>query len=164
MLTLSGSPVNVIIQEASVQAGAGGFGYLEFALIGVPLVIATVVVCALLGQRLLYKGVADPACADRHGDDDQGRPISANSGSPNPPAPACTDASWTMTLTGLPDSVGDAPALQANASGTRIRDGRIRARRATATVTGSSAAAAPLTVITALTTAARPVTVSRMRV
>ena len=53
LLTLSGSPVNVIVQEASVHAGAGGFGYLEFALIGLPLVIVTVAVCALLGQRLL---------------------------------------------------------------------------------------------------------------
>ena len=50
MLTLAGSPVNVIIQEASVQAGGGGFGYLEFALIGIPLVLATVLVCALLGD------------------------------------------------------------------------------------------------------------------
>ena len=38
---------------ASVQAGGGGFGYLEFALIGVPLVLATMLVCALLGARLL---------------------------------------------------------------------------------------------------------------
>lgn len=53
MLTLTGSPVNVIIQEASVQAGGSGFGYLEFALIGVPLVLATMLVCALLGPRLL---------------------------------------------------------------------------------------------------------------
>lgn len=53
LLTLSGSPVNVIVQEASVQAGAGGFGYLEFALIGVPLVVVTMAVCALGGRRLL---------------------------------------------------------------------------------------------------------------
>jgi di/tricarboxylate transporter len=53
LLTLSGSPVNVIVQDASKQAGAGGFGYLEFALIGVPLVVVTMTICVVLGPRLL---------------------------------------------------------------------------------------------------------------
>ncbi len=56
--------MNVIVEEASVHAGAGGFGYLEFALIGVPLVIATVVVCALLGRRLLPDRTPVDAPAD----------------------------------------------------------------------------------------------------
>ena len=38
MLALTGTPVNVIVSEAAADAGVGRFGYLEFALVGVPLV------------------------------------------------------------------------------------------------------------------------------
>lgn len=53
LLTLSGSPVNVIVSEASQQHGGPGFGYLEFAWIGVPLVAVTVLLAVTLGPRLL---------------------------------------------------------------------------------------------------------------
>jgi di/tricarboxylate transporter len=53
MLALTGSPVNVLVLEASLDAGAGGFGYVEFALAGVPLVIGCVAIALLLGPRLL---------------------------------------------------------------------------------------------------------------
>ncbi len=52
-LMLTGSPVNVLTVEASVDAGGGGFGYFEFALVGVPIVIGCVAIVVLFGQRLL---------------------------------------------------------------------------------------------------------------
>ena len=37
LLALTGTPVNVIVSDAADDAGAGGFGFFEFALVGVPL-------------------------------------------------------------------------------------------------------------------------------
>ena len=42
MLALTGTPVNVLVYEASLDAGAGGFGYFEFAYVGVFLLIGTI--------------------------------------------------------------------------------------------------------------------------
>jgi di/tricarboxylate transporter len=53
LLTLTGSPVNVIVSEAADDAGVGRFGYLEFALVGLPLVIGTIAIVVLFGERLL---------------------------------------------------------------------------------------------------------------
>jgi di/tricarboxylate transporter len=53
LLTLSGSPVNVIASEFSHDAGAGSFGYFSFALVGVPLVAGTIGFVVLFGERLL---------------------------------------------------------------------------------------------------------------
>lgn len=53
LLALTGTPVNIIVSEAAVDAGEEPFGYLEFAWVGVPLVIGTVVIIALFGKRLL---------------------------------------------------------------------------------------------------------------
>ncbi len=53
MLLLTGSPVNVVISEAAGDAGVGTFGFAEFALVGVPLVVGTVLVVMTFGQRLL---------------------------------------------------------------------------------------------------------------
>jgi di/tricarboxylate transporter len=53
LLTLSGSPVNVIASEFADDAGAGSFGYFSFALAGVPLVLGTIAVVVLFGERLL---------------------------------------------------------------------------------------------------------------
>jgi di/tricarboxylate transporter len=53
LLVLTGSPVNVLVAESSAAAGVGTIGFFDFALIGIPLVIATVAVLALLGDRLL---------------------------------------------------------------------------------------------------------------
>lgn len=59
-----------------------------------------------------------------------------------------------MTFTGLPESASSAPALAANAIGMSRRDGRSDVRRAASTATGRSAAAAPLGVTNAASTAA----------
>jgi di/tricarboxylate transporter len=53
LLTLSGSPVNVIASEFADDAGAGSFGYFSFALVGVPLVIGTIAIVVLFGERLV---------------------------------------------------------------------------------------------------------------
>lgn len=53
LLTLGGSPVNVIVYDASRENGGPGFGYFEFALVGVPLVLVTIAVAVLFGRRLL---------------------------------------------------------------------------------------------------------------
>jgi di/tricarboxylate transporter len=53
LLTLSGSPVNVVASEFADDAGAGGFGYFSFALVGLPLVACTLGIVLLFGERLL---------------------------------------------------------------------------------------------------------------
>jgi di/tricarboxylate transporter len=53
MLALTGTPVNVIVSDAADDAGAGRFGYFDFALIGLPLLAGTVAIVVLFGNRLL---------------------------------------------------------------------------------------------------------------
>jgi di/tricarboxylate transporter len=53
LLALTGSPVNVIVSEASIESGHGGFGFLSFALVGIPFVLGTVAIVVLVGDRLL---------------------------------------------------------------------------------------------------------------
>jgi len=52
-LALTGTPVNVLVSEAAYEAGTGTFGYFEFALVGVPLVVGTIIIAVFLGPRLL---------------------------------------------------------------------------------------------------------------
>ncbi len=52
-LVLTGSPKNVLISEAVFEAGYPAFGFFEFALAGIPLVIGTVIIVLLFGSRLL---------------------------------------------------------------------------------------------------------------
>jgi di/tricarboxylate transporter len=51
-LALTGSNVNLLVSEAAIPYG-GAFGFLEFALVGVPLLLGTIVVVTLVGDRLL---------------------------------------------------------------------------------------------------------------
>ncbi len=53
LLVLTGSPVSIIASETSKEAGAGGFAYLEFAIVGVPLLIGTIVIALMFGPGLL---------------------------------------------------------------------------------------------------------------
>ena len=64
LLALTGTPVNVIVSDAAADAGVGRFGFFEFALVGVPLVLGTIAIVALFGERLLP--IADRA-DDRSG-------------------------------------------------------------------------------------------------
>lgn len=53
MLALTGTPVNIIVSELAEESGGRGFGFFEFALAGLPLVIGTLAIILLLGKRLL---------------------------------------------------------------------------------------------------------------
>jgi di/tricarboxylate transporter len=53
LLALTGSPVNVIVSDAARDTAGGGFGYFEFALVGIPLVVGTIAIVALAGDRLV---------------------------------------------------------------------------------------------------------------
>jgi di/tricarboxylate transporter len=53
MLFLTGSPVNVIVSEAAAEHTHHAFAYLAFVPVGIPLVLGTIVIVVLLGDRLL---------------------------------------------------------------------------------------------------------------
>lgn len=53
LLTLTGSPVNVIVSDFAQDAGERGFGFFEFALAGLPLLVGTVLIIVLFGRKLL---------------------------------------------------------------------------------------------------------------
>jgi di/tricarboxylate transporter len=52
-LALTGSNVNLLVSGAALDATGRGFGFLEFALVGIPLLLGTVTVVTLLSDRLL---------------------------------------------------------------------------------------------------------------
>ncbi len=60
MLALTGTPVNVIVSDAVEDATGDPLSYFEFALVGVPLLVGTIAIVVLLGERLL---------PDRHPDE-----------------------------------------------------------------------------------------------
>jgi di/tricarboxylate transporter len=68
LLALTGSPVNVLVSESASSVGAGAFGYFEFAVVGVPLLLGTMAIILLLGERLLPErsGRMMPADLSRH--------------------------------------------------------------------------------------------------
>jgi hypothetical protein len=53
LLLLSGSTVNVIVSDALAEETGRGFGFAEYASVGIPLVAVTVLTCVLAGPRLL---------------------------------------------------------------------------------------------------------------
>jgi di/tricarboxylate transporter len=53
LLALTGTPVNVLVSDAAAESGGGRFGFLEFALAGLPLVAGTIAIAVLLGPRVL---------------------------------------------------------------------------------------------------------------
>jgi di/tricarboxylate transporter len=53
LLALTGSPVNVLVADAAADAGVGRFGFFEFALAGIPLLVGTVAIILLIGHRVL---------------------------------------------------------------------------------------------------------------
>ena len=61
LLTLTGRPANVILSEAAAEAGVGRFGFFEFAIAGVPLLIGTIAIVLVAGPRLLPR--RDPTFA-----------------------------------------------------------------------------------------------------
>ena len=53
LLALTGTPVNVLVSEAATEAGLPPFGFFSFAVAGIPLVVGTILIVVLFGQRLL---------------------------------------------------------------------------------------------------------------
>jgi len=68
MLALTGTPVNVLVSNAAVEAGLERFGFFEFTLVGVPLLLGTMAIIILFGERLLPEssGRSMPADFSRH--------------------------------------------------------------------------------------------------
>ncbi|HLT83064.1 MAG TPA: SLC13 family permease [Phototrophicaceae bacterium] len=64
MLLLTGTPVNIIVSEAAQDAGDRGFGFFEFGLVGVPLLVGTVLLILLLGRFLLPERVPSELPSD----------------------------------------------------------------------------------------------------
>lgn len=56
VLTLVGTPPNILASAAMQQAGYKPFGFFEFAWIGAPLVVATIVYMLFIGKHLLPEG------------------------------------------------------------------------------------------------------------
>src|SRR5690606_17896183 len=52
-LVLTGSPVTILVSESADQAGVGSIGFFEVGLVGLPLLVGTVIVVLLLGDKLL---------------------------------------------------------------------------------------------------------------
>ena len=55
LVALTGSPVNVIVSEYADDAGVGRFGFFEFAYVGIPLLVGTILIIVFFGERLLPK-------------------------------------------------------------------------------------------------------------
>ena len=68
LLALTGTPVNVLVSEAAAHAGLAPFGFFEFAIVGVPLLLGTIAIVVFFGQRLLpeRKGRTIPADLSKH--------------------------------------------------------------------------------------------------
>jgi di/tricarboxylate transporter len=53
LLLLIGTPISVLISETAADAGERPFGFFEFGLVGVPLLLGTIAIVVLFGRRLL---------------------------------------------------------------------------------------------------------------
>jgi di/tricarboxylate transporter len=59
LLALTGTPVHILVTEAAMDAGEKGFGYFEFALAGIPMLVGSIAIVVLFGERLLPQRSAD---------------------------------------------------------------------------------------------------------
>ncbi len=64
LLTLTGTPPNIIASNALVERGLEGFSFFEFALIGIPLLIITILYFRYVGYRLLPAHTTEERPAD----------------------------------------------------------------------------------------------------
>jgi di/tricarboxylate transporter len=67
LLTLTGTPPNIVVSDALRAAGLEEFGFFEYSLIGIPLLIVAVAYMATIGRRLLPQRASGnaPAILDR---------------------------------------------------------------------------------------------------
>ncbi|MCZ8096595.1 MAG: SLC13 family permease [Burkholderiales bacterium] len=68
LLALTGTPVNVLVSNASADAGLGRFGFFEFTIVGIPLLAGTIAIIILIGEKVLpmRNGPSLPADFSRH--------------------------------------------------------------------------------------------------
>jgi di/tricarboxylate transporter len=68
MLTLTGTPVSVLVSDAAVDAGLAPFRYFEFGKVGIPLLLGSMAIILVFGHRLLpnRKGRALPRDLSSH--------------------------------------------------------------------------------------------------
>jgi di/tricarboxylate transporter len=64
LLALTGTPVNVLVAEAASDAGFAAFGFFSFAVAGIPLLIGTLAIVVLFGQKLLPERGGDSMTSD----------------------------------------------------------------------------------------------------
>jgi di/tricarboxylate transporter len=127
LLTLSGSPVNVVASEFSSEAGGGGFGYFSFALVGLPLVVGTIAIVVLFGERLLPQRTARAGSRDfgahartlieQYGLDDETELISRRSGVAEVVVPPRSDIVGDRVYPGMVTESGDLVVLAVQRSG-----------------------------------------------
>lgn len=67
LLTLIGSPPNIVVSDTLGAAGQGSLGFFEFALLGIPVTAAFVVFMALFGRRWLPNRQAGARPLDMEG-------------------------------------------------------------------------------------------------
>jgi len=53
MLTLLGTPINLMVSDLAADAGARPFGFFEFAIVGIPLLAGVIALTVVLGPKLL---------------------------------------------------------------------------------------------------------------
>jgi di/tricarboxylate transporter len=68
LLALTGTPVNVLVSDAAVNGGLRPFGFLEYGLAGVPLLLGTMAIILLVAPRVLpdRSGRGIPADLSKH--------------------------------------------------------------------------------------------------
>jgi len=59
LLTLTGTPPNIVVAQTLEQSGLRPFSFFEFALIGGPLLVTAIIYMALVGRRILPSRSAD---------------------------------------------------------------------------------------------------------
>jgi di/tricarboxylate transporter len=147
LLVLTGSPVNLLVSEASAAAvPGGGFGFFAFAVAGVPLVIGAVAAGALLGSRLLPAREPGTMTADlsRHartlaqqydldqrilrGDEVSAGLLSRESGVAEVVIPPRSELVGETAFAGMVTSSGDLIVLAIQRAGQNLEDGRTELR------------------------------------
>jgi len=63
-LALTGSPVNVLVSEAALDAGARAIGFFEFTFVGIPLLLGVITITLLFGRKLLPHRAGETMSAD----------------------------------------------------------------------------------------------------
>lgn len=64
LLTLTGTPPNIVVAQTLEQSGLRPFSFFEFALIGAPLLLTALVYMALVGRKILPSRSADQRPVD----------------------------------------------------------------------------------------------------